>query len=124
MHAYGPPSTTPYVLHHRLGVFAYRRLFWIRTGALHKVSQGRLWALEGAPGLPGMIGCSAIASEQQLDVLVAELDKIILSNRENAERLREESQNLGREVAALHSSFQLAIANKRLRKRCDLVPFF
>jgi len=83
-----------------------------------------MWSLEGAPGIPNMVGCSAIAPEQQLDALTAELDKIIASHRENAERLREESQKLGREVATLHSALQLAIANKRLRKRCDLVTFF
>ncbi len=124
MHAYGPPFTTPYVLHYRLGVFAYRRLFRIRTGALYKTNQGQMWALEGAPGLPRMVGCSAIGPEQQLDALAVELDKIIVKHSKNAEQLREESQNLGRDVAALHSAFQLAIANKRLRKRCDLVPFF
>lgn len=124
MRPYGEPHTTPYVLHYRLAVFAYRRLLRIRTGALHKSNQGQLWSLEGAPGLPGMIGCSAIAAEQQLDVLTAELDKIIAGQRENAERLREESEELARNLAALHSGLQLAIANKRLRKRCDLVTFF
>jgi hypothetical protein len=83
-----------------------------------------MWSLEGAPGMPNMVGCSAIAPEQQLDALTIELDKIIASHRENAERLREESQKLGREVATLHSALQLAIANKRLRKRCGLVTFF
>src|SRR6266436_1729019 len=71
MHPYGAPYTTPYVLHYRLGVFAYRRLFGIRTGSLRKSSQGQgqMWSLEGVPGLPGMIGCSAIATEQRLDAL-------------------------------------------------------
>ncbi len=126
MHPYGTRAEPPYVLHYRLGVFVYRRLFFIRSGSLHKSNQGQgqMWSLEGVPGLPGMMGSSAFATEQQLDALTAELDKIIASHRENADRLREESQKLGREVATLHSALQLAVANKRLRKRCDLVTLF
>lgn len=124
MNPYEPPYTAPYVLHWRLGVFIYRRLFQLPTEALKKRSQGQYWSLEGAPTVPNVIGSSSIAAEGQLDALVKVVDRIKAANQERAAELASESRRISIQASDVRAKVELALASKRLRGRCDLVPFF
>jgi hypothetical protein len=114
----------PYVMHYRLAVFVYRRIFHLETRALSTMCQGQYWTLEGAPLLRDVTGSAAYASEEQLDHLIAELDKIVNERRGQSEHLVATSMKLLAQLQGLHRMFEHAIAGKKLRGRCDLVTFF
>jgi hypothetical protein len=59
MNSYPSSNVPPYVLHLRLGVFVYRRLFDLPTESLGKQPQGQYWSVEGAQTVPNVIGSAA-----------------------------------------------------------------
>ena len=112
---------TSYVNQHKLAVFAYRRLFNPAQHALNKLSREhppKVWLLEGFEGT------SAEGSEQELTAVVSVLDGLVVAEKTVADRLQANARALENTLSSLCSELNYAIASRRLRKRCDLVPFF
>jgi hypothetical protein len=112
---------TLYVNSHKLAVFAYRRLFNPAQHALNKLSREhppKVWLLDGFEGT------SAEGSEQQLTAVVSVLDELVVAEKTAADRLQANARALEKTLSSLCSELNYAIASQRLRKRCDLVPFF
>lgn len=112
------PHASPYVMHYRLGVFIYRRLCHSLDFALSKRYQNPLWVLEGFDGTP------ASGTEQELDALLSYLDSLMLRERSTADRLLRNARALEQNLTSLRSEINYAVAARRLRHKCDLVPFF
>jgi hypothetical protein len=112
---------TPFVNPYKLGLYIYRRLLRVWEHSLTKHSPNHppvQWVLEGFEGT------SAWGSEQELAALVTVLDELIVAERSKADELLAEAQKLDKNLAALMAEIDYAIAYRRLRKRCELVPFF
>jgi hypothetical protein len=124
MNSYPSSNVPPYVLHLRLGVFVYRRLFDLPTEALRKQSQGQYWSVEGAPTVPNVMGSASIATEGEIERLLEIVNQSIASNRGHAAQLKSEAQQIHDRAVELRRKLELAMASKKLRKGCDLVPFF
>ena len=124
MNSYPSSIVPPYVLDLRLGVFVYRRLFDLDTGALRKQPQGQYWSIEGAPTVPNVMGSACMANEDEIERLLEIVNQSITSNREYAAQLKDEAQQIHDHAVELRRKLELAIASKKLRKSCDLVPFF
>jgi len=124
MNPYEPPVTPPYVLHLRVGVFIYRRLFDLPTEVLRKESQGKYWSIEGAPTVPNVIGSASLGNENDTERLLEIVNQNITSNRERAAQLAEDSRRIYVRAVELRRKLELAIASKKLGKGCNLVPFF
>jgi uncharacterized protein (DUF2384 family) len=123
MNSFPSSNTPPYVLHLRLGVFVYRRLFDLPTEALRKQSQGQYWSVEGAPTVPNVIGSASIANESEIERLLEIVNQSIASNRGQASQLKNEAQQIYDRAVELRRKLELAIASKKLHKRCDFVPY-
>jgi hypothetical protein len=111
----------PFVNPYKLGLYIYRRLFRVWEQSLMKHS----------PGYPpvdfvleGFEGTSARGTEPQLAALVAVLDELMVTEKSKADELIGEAKKLEQNLVALMAEIDYAIAYRRLRKRCDLVPFF
>ena len=117
---------SPYVMHYRLGVFIYRRLFGNLDSFLFKCEPSNWikgqpssgWSIEGFDGRP------AGGTEQQMDAMLSLLDRLMEREKATADRLRENADVLKQNLSLLSSELNYAIAVRRLHKRCDLVPFF
>jgi len=112
------PGSDTHVRHYSLGVFIYRRLFRTLDYSLFTRNQGSNWVLEGFDG------ATAVGTKQELDNLLCELDAIREREKATAERLLSQAQDLQRRLISLCGEFNYAIAARRLRHKCDLVPFF
>jgi hypothetical protein len=115
---YPVPYGAAYVMQYRLGVFIYRRLFHSVEFALSKRNQNPGWGLEGFDGT------SAAGTEQELDAILILLNNLLVRERSSADRLIQSARVLEQRFSSLCSEINYAIAARRLRKRCDLVPFF
>ena len=110
-----------YVIHHKLAVFAaglaqsQTATSWIQ---LHREHPPKVWLLEGFEGT------TAEGSEQQLTAVVSVLDELVVAEKTVADRLQANARALENTLSSLCSELNYAIASRRLRKRCDLVPFF
>lgn len=113
------PFGEPYVMHLDLAVFVYHRIFDIPTEALSKEQQWERWWLKGAGGKT-----LAAASERNLDELLTVLENLRKSEREAAQELRKEAEGLDADLNSLHRHLSFAMAEKRFRRTCTLVPFF
>ena len=119
-----PISTGPrYVMHHRLATFVYMRLFNISGAAVSKRnqnfgSQSPSWVLESGTG------AVALGTEEDMGRLMCLLDRLLEKERPTAALLRDEARVLEKELSTLRGELNYAIAARRLRRRCDLVPFF
>jgi hypothetical protein len=111
---------TPYVDHHKLALFVYRRLFRSSEYSLlrHVRNPPTQWILEGFEGT------SAEGTERQLGDLVSVLDGLVVREKNTADRLRTNARVLQGGLSSLRAELNYAIASRRLRKTCDLVPFF
>jgi len=111
------PSGEPYVLHRELAAFVYRRMFQISTGALTLEDRGgQTWLM----GRGGGIGFFATGNGKELLGLVEDLLK---SELRQAQELRQEADGLRADLKSLHQKLSLAIAEKKLRRHCAIVPF-
>lgn len=111
---------TPNVNHLKLALFVYRRLFCFSQHSLliHvRNAQTDQWIIEGFQGT------SAEGTEQQLRALVSALDDLVAKEKETADGLQAKGHGVAEKLSALRSELNYAIASRRLRKRCDLVPF-
>jgi hypothetical protein len=107
-----------YVMHFRLGVFVYRRLFHNVELALHKRNQNPGWVVEGFDGTP------AAGTEQEMDTVISGLDRLIEREKGAADRLLRNARVLEQDLSSLCDELNYAIAARRLRGKCALVPFF
>ena len=109
----------PYVMHYRLAVFVYRRLMNNVDFALFKRHQNSVyWVLEGFEGAP------AAGTEQEVDSVIVLLDKLLEREKSTAKRLLQNADSLQQAFYSICGELNYAIASRRLRKKCDLVPFF
>ena len=109
-----------YVDSQKLGLFIYRRLLPVGQHSLVKHSREHppvRWVLEGFEGT------SAEGTERELSKLVEVLDTVMVAERTVADGIIVEAQGLARKLAELMSEIDYAIAYRRLRKKCHLVPF-
>jgi hypothetical protein len=74
--------------------------------------------------LEGFEGTSARGTNQELTALVTVLDALMVTERSKADELLAEAQKLDQNLAVLVAEIDYAIAYRRLRKKCNLVPFF
>ena len=109
-------------MQYRLGVFIYRRLCHSLEMALSKrnpnQTQTDYWVLEGFDGTP------AAATEQELDTLLVYLDNLMVREKGTADRLLQNARGLEQQLTSLRAELNYAVAARRLRHKCDLVPFF
>jgi hypothetical protein len=115
-----PQFGTPNVNHLKLGLFVYRRLFCFSQHSLlihARNLQTDDWIIEGFQGT------SAEGKEQQLRALVSFLDDLVAREKETAEALQAKARTVEQKLSTLRSELNYAIASRRLRKGCDLVPF-
>jgi len=85
---------------------------------VHLTPQGMDWTMDADDRTV------ALGSKVQLDALVGVLDKFVESEASVAQELRKRAGKLHRDLAWLILAFDEAISSRRLRKKCDLVPFF
>jgi hypothetical protein len=115
--ATGKPFVNPY----KLGVFIYRRSFGQCKYSL------LMRALDHPPvewTLEGFEGTSAKGTKQQLETLVSVLDNLVVEVRDTADRLQANARLVEKVLNRLRRELSFAIASRRLRAKCDLVPFF
>ncbi len=69
-------------------------------------------------------GCTAaLESKEQMDGLVAQIEKLLESEQATARRLLNIAGELQKDFQELMPRLEYAIAARRLRHRCDLVTF-
>jgi hypothetical protein len=108
----------PYVTHFRLAVFIYKRLFEQQAPALRVEQMDPYWTVNGE-------GCTAaLGSKEQMDALVALIDKLRETEEATARRLLGKAGELQRQFQELLPRLEYTIAARRLHNRCDLVTFF
>lgn len=113
-----------YVMHYRLAVFIYRRLCHSLEFALSKRNPNQsqnttsYWVLEGFDGTP------AAGTEQEMDALLIYLDDLMAREKGTAARLLRNAQALEQQLTLLRGELNYAVAARRLRHQCDLIPFF
>ena len=97
----------------------YRRLFRFseKSVRIHARNPPTQWVIEG------FLGTSAEGTEEQLRALVSVLDDLVAKEKNTAERLQAKAHLLEERLTSLCSELNYAIASRRLRKKCDLVPF-
>jgi len=82
------------------------------------MNDGASWMLNGEDAT------LACGSENQISGLVAYLDKLRESQKDRAASLRRGIDDLQKDFEKMISDLDYAIASRRLRKGCDLVPFW
>jgi hypothetical protein len=116
--AFPPLLGKPYVMHLRLAVLLYLRLFQIPTEPLRREERdGHWWLVDRSATL-------ATGTEKQIDELLALLEGFLQTEKPTAEVLRQEAERLKSELDSLHQKLSLAIAERQLRRRCSMVTFF
>lgn len=117
----GGPGYKAYVMHHRLAVFVYKRLFGIQTAPLRISGDG---GPEPYRTLTGEDAAIALGSLQEMEALVQELNGLLESEGASARILRDKATKLQIFFSNVVPALDYAIASRRLRGQCDLVPFF
>ncbi len=109
----------PYVMHYRLAVFVYKRLFRFPAPALEtsNMNDSTNWTLNGEDAT------LACGPEERISGLVTQVNKLLVSEKSKAEMLRGRLTSLQKEFQELMPRLSHAIAVRRLRHRCDLVTF-
>jgi hypothetical protein len=111
--------TGSYVMHLHLALVVYRRLSGFPVGAARVVNQGPDWVMHIEDR------AAAVGSEQQVDAVVEILDGLVESEAATARGLGEKIAGLNRKLMVeVVGALDYAAASRRLRRRCDLVPFF
>ena len=108
----------PYVMHYRLAVFIYKRLFRLTAPGLvtSNMNDGTNWTLNSNATL-------ACGSEERISGLVTQVNNLLVSEKSTAEMLRSKFASLQRDFQELMPMLEYAIAARRLHNRCDLVTF-
>ncbi len=116
------PSRTPtqsYVMDRRLALFVYYRLAGFATSRMTIQPQGATTFT-----LAGMDRHMALGSREQVDALLAFVDKLLETERSRTTELRSKGAGFQEEFGKICSALDYAIASRRPRGRCDLVTFF
>jgi len=122
-----PPDTgshgSRYIMQYRLAVFVYMRLFHSSGAAVSKRNQissfePPRWVLETGTGV------AAEGTEGDMDRIMSGLDHLVETERVTAERLHNDARTLEQKLSSLRGELNYAVAARRLRRKCDLVPFF
>jgi hypothetical protein len=115
-----PGFAPPYVMHYKLAIFVYERLFGLPTSALQvgRLGETGSWAIDGASTT------LAQGQKERLEELLEQLNDLLDSQRSVAERLLSQALELQQEFTQVSRLLHFAIASRRLRRRCDLVTFF
>lgn len=112
--------TSPYVLHYHLAVFLYMRLFRFPTGAILKEDKDmhppHYWLRVGSY-------TAAAGSSEQMDALIADLNKLQESGNEMVTPLRDRAAALHSRYIKFMEELDYAIAARRLHGRCEFVRF-
>jgi len=110
----------PYVMHTRLALFVYKRLFGFPAPALTtaNANDGVNWTLNGEDAT------LACGSEGQISRLLEQINKLLVSEKGTAEILRGRINGLGEDFGIMICDLNYATASRVLRKGCDLVPFW
>jgi len=121
--AEGPEGTT-YVMQYRLAAFLYERLFRISSSLVQQEEHESYPDENSYSTLK--VGSITVARghKDRLTSLVKELDRLLESENSTAERLRSQNGRLQEIFTEISQALDLAVASRRLRKRCDLVTFF
>jgi hypothetical protein len=118
--AHPSPTVGRYIMNQRLGVFLYRRLFHNLDNVLLKSQNTpgvNAWKLEGFGALAGGI-------EQEIDDILACLNRLITNEKDHADLLLKKAAALEQVFSSLCRELNYAMASRALHRRCDLVPFF
>jgi hypothetical protein len=119
---YPPKGTGPgprfYVMHNRLAVFIFRRLYRMSAPGLIVEETNSGW------GLHGETATLAFGEKSQVQSIADYLDGLLQSEADHARQLQLTLGKLQQSYNALMAELDFVIAARRLRKRCDLVPFF
>ncbi len=107
----------PYVMQFRLAAFLYFRLFDIPSDPLRKVKETEYFVLL-------QLGAAALGTEEQIDGLLRLLETVQEDERHTAKELRQEAGRLERGLQLLSLKLNLAIAERKLRRRCGMVTFY
>jgi hypothetical protein len=112
-----------YIMQYRLAVFVYMRLFNSSGAAVSKRnqnfgSQTPSWVLESG------VGAAAGGTEEDMDRIMSQLDRLVEREKGTAKRLHKDARALEQKLESLRGELNYAIASRRLRRKCDLVPFF
>lgn len=112
------PGRSVYVMNHRLAVFVYMRLFKLPTGAL------RVDGLDRYASLNGQDATLAVGLNEQIEALMNKIEVLLKTEEASASVLQVKSAALEKGFQELIPQLDYAIASRRLRKGCDLVPFW
>lgn len=109
-----------YADHDCLALFAYNRTCHSQASSLAAIGPGggQSWTLRcGSTN-------AAVGPQDKLEKLIESVDALIASQHQRAEFFTSRARELTKEFQSLKDDVYLALASTRLRKRCDLVPFF
>jgi hypothetical protein len=111
------PAVRSYVMHLRLAMFLYNRLAGFATPRLTIEEQG------SACFLSGMNTNLAFGERQQIEGIVALLDKLLEMERPRTADLRSKAPAFQKEFEKICGELDYALASRKPRGRCDLVKF-
>jgi hypothetical protein len=107
-----------YVMNCELANFVHLRLFHFQTSALRRETDRERWNLIGGSQI------LAVATEREVERLIATIDSLLESEKGRAAAFENTRTALQARFAGLSAKLDLAIASRRLRRRCDLVSLF
>jgi hypothetical protein len=116
------PAKNPndsYIMHLTLGLFVYARLQQSGMSSLRVQVDGSTALLSNGGGANVAKG-----SAEQMNELVGLINSMIDTNRSRASQLDQELTKLQSDLSFLSRRFSLALAAKKLARRCPLVRFF
>lgn len=110
-------ATAGYIMHNRLAVFVYNRLLGLSAPALRIDSASSQW------GLHGDDATLAWGSKEEIEKLASELNALLEAEAPRGRELLDKRDSVAESFRAVLAELDFVIASRRLRKRCDLVPF-
>lgn len=116
-----PDPRGPYVMHYQLAVFLYNRLFRFPTVVLQKAEEPNVGSHYS---LTGGAYTLAVGTAEQMDALIADLNKLQQSENEPVTPLRDRAGALQSQYTKFMEELDYAIANRQLHGRCGFVKFF
>jgi len=110
----------PYVMHYQLAVFLYNRLFHFPTVVLRKEENDSQSAHCWLKGDPYTL---AAGTPEQIDTLIADLNKLQRSENEAVTPLRDRAGTLQSRYTTFMEELEYAIATRRFHGGCEFVKF-
>ena len=112
------PFAGPYIMHRTLGNFVHGRLILN--------AESRLYIQENTDGSVLMDGSTSLAkcTNAQINNVLEWVNGVMVGRRAQAAELRDGLDKLEERRDAISRQLSLAIAEKKLHRRCALVTFF